>query len=102
MSLVEELLSRYPVPKRDVEPGDELVISDEELRWAREKMSGCHHGDARFSSLAVAGYVRMLTRDDLHHETVCMMGRDRIARLVLEIHRLREENRSLKAGEPAA
>ena len=45
------------------------------------------------TDLEVAGMVRMLMRDDLNHEFVCMAGRDRIMYLSQQIDRLEVELR---------
>lgn len=79
------------IPGRDVERGRELDITEAEIAWAREKMAGQFQSDAGFACQTVAYHVRMLLRSDLHHEMICTMARDRIARLVLEVVRLREE-----------
>ena len=74
---------------------------------ARGHESGAEHTDEQ-----IAGAVRMLMRDDLSHEAICVMGRDRIARLSrrvahLEAHisdlkeqneRVREEERAFQAA----
>lgn len=45
----------------------------------------------QFSDLEMASRVRMLMRDDLNHEFICMAGRDRIMYLSQQVDRLENE-----------
>lgn len=53
----------------------------------------------QFSDEQVASAVRMLTRDQLDHEAICILARDRIRSLAAELDRLREELEKVRERE---
>lgn len=55
---------------------------------ARRAIEGGHEAYGHMSDEWVADRVRMLMRNDLEHEAICVASRDRIMRLSLEIERL--------------
>jgi hypothetical protein len=51
------------------------------LRNVRDRVVAGKANGAELSDAEVAGRIRMMTRDDLDHEMVCVMARDRIIEL---------------------
>lgn len=59
-------------------------------KWTRENMLG-----PQIEDIEVAGRVRMLYRDQLDHEFICTLARDRIMVLMAEKKALEDEIESL-------
>lgn len=73
---------------------DALTVQHLRGTLARVKESGGAGSD--LSDSEIAGRVRMLGRQQLDHELVCLMGRDRIIALSDEVTRLTERCRELE------